>query len=485
MTLARPADQDIVVVGATGDLAARKLLPALYNLEIEGLLPEHGDVIGVAPLDWNDEQFRAHAADAIKSFSRNRFEARRFAAFAARLKFVALAPDGDLQPLRAVAGRPERLLYLAVPASAFTALARSLGAAGLAAGTKLVIEKPFGHDSESATQLNATLHEILPEDRIYRIDHYLGKETVQNLLVFRFGNSVFERLWNRDMISRVEITVAESLGVEQRGAFYEETGAIRDIVQNHMFQLLAVTAMEPPISFAAEAIRNEKVKVLDAMHPVDPGDVVRGQYAAGSIGGERVPGYREEEGVDPTSEVETFAAMRLHIDSWRWAGVPFLLRTGKRLAARDTRVVLTFHDAPLHLFRAVGLHALDSNRLVIRVQPDEGISFTFVAKRPGPEVTTQLVGMDFSYEGSFRASTPEAYERLLHDALSGDHTLFIREDEVERGWQVVQPVLDEPPPINMYPAGSWGPGAANRIAHPGHWHDGSAGDPRSPSGRRS
>ncbi len=484
MTLLRPADQDIVVVGATGDLAARKLLPALYNLEIEGLLPAGGNVIGVAPFDWSDERFRAHAADAIRSHSRSRFDARRFAAFAARLRFVPVGPDGDLRPLRAAAERPERLLYLAVPASAFTTLARSLGAAGLAAGTKLVIEKPFGHDVGSATQLNAVLHEILPEERIYRIDHYLGKETVQNLLVFRFGNSVFERVWNRDMVARVEITVAESLGVEQRGGFYEETGAVRDIVQNHMFQLLAVTAMEPPISFAAEAIRNEKVKVLDALHPVDPGDVVRGQYEAGSIDGEPVPGYRQEEGVAPGSEVETFAALRLHIDSWRWAGVPFLLRTGKRLAVRDTRVVLSFREAPLHLFRAVGLHSLDSNRLVIRVQPDEGISLTFVAKRPGPEVTTQLVGMDFTYEGSFKASTPEAYERLLHDALSGDHTLFIREDEVERGWQVVQPVLDRPPPVRMYAAGSWGPAAANRIARPGHWHDGPTGDPRGVAARR-
>ena len=484
MTLRRPADQDIVVVGATGDLAARKLLPALYNLDIEGLLPERGDVIGVAPMDWDDERFRSHAEEAIRSFSRSRLEPRRFAAFAARLRFVPIGPDGDLAPLRAAAGRPERLLYLAVPASAFTSLARALGAAGLAVGTKLVIEKPFGHDVDSATRLNADLHEILPEERIYRIDHYLGKETVQNLLVFRFGNSVFERVWNRDAISRVEITVAESLGVEHRGAFYEETGAIRDIVQNHMFQLLAVTAMEPPISFAAEAIRNEKVKVLDALHPVIPGDVVRGQYAAGSVDGEAVPGYRDEEGVDPASGVETFAALRLQIDSWRWAGVPFLLRTGKRLAVRDTRMVLSFREAPLHLFRAVGLRALDSNRLVIRVQPDEGISITFVAKRPGPEVTTQPVEMDFSYEGSFKASTPEAYERLLHDALSADHTLFIREDEVERGWQVVQPVLDQPPPIRMYPAGSWGPAAAGRIARPGHWHDGSSGEPRTVSGRR-
>ena len=483
MTLQRPAEQDIVVVGATGDLAARKLLPALYNLDVEGLLPERGDVIGVAPFDWDDERFRAHAEEAITSFSRSRIDARRFAAFAARLRFVPVGAAGDLGPLKAAAARPQRLLYLAVPASAFASLARGLGAAGLADGTKLVIEKPFGHDVASATQLNAVLHEVLPEDRIYRIDHYLGKETVQNLLVFRFGNSVFERVWDRDAIARVEITVAESLGVEQRGHFYEETGAIRDIVQNHMFQLLAVTAMEPPNSFAPEAIRNEKVKVLDALHPLDPADVVRGQYTSGTVDGEAVPGYREEEGVDPASQVETFAALRLQIDSWRWAGVPFLLRTGKRLAVRDTRVVLTFREAPLHLFREVGVHAMDSNRLVVRVQPDEGISITFVAKRPGPEVDTQPVEMDFRYEGSFKASTPEAYERLLHDALSGDHTLFIREDEVERGWQAVEPVLEHPPAIEMYPAGSWGPAAADRIARPGHWHDGPSAEPRAVADR--
>ena len=471
MSLRTPPEQDIVIVGATGDLAARKLLPALYNLDVEGLLPTAGDVIGVAPLDWNDDRFRAHAEEAIQSFSRTGIDKRRFARFAQRLRFVPIQADDDLRPLVSVAGRPLRLVYLAVPASAFATLATSISTAGLAAGTKLVIEKPFGHDAASATRLNATLHGALPEERIYRIDHYMGKETVQNLLVFRFGNSIFERVWNRDAVSRVEISVAETLGVEQRGRFYEETGAIRDIVQNHLFQLLAVTAMEPPISFAPEALRNAKVEVLDALQPADPRYVVRGQYAAGSIDGEVVSGYREEDGVDPASQTETFAALRLHIDSWRWAGVPFLLRTGKRLAVRDTRVVLTFRQAPLHLFRGIGLDRLDSNRLVIRIQPDEGISVSFVAKRPGPEVTTLPVEMDFSYEGSFKSSPPEAYERLLHDALSGDHTLFIREDEVERGWQVVQPVLDRPPPVEMYPAGSWGPAAADRIPRPGHWHN--------------
>ncbi len=471
MSLHTPPDQDIVIVGATGDLAARKLLPALYNLEVEGLLPKAGDLIGVAPMAWDDDRFRAHAEQAIRSYSRTGLDRRSFARFAQRLRFVAIQGDDNLLPLALAAQRSLRLVYLAVPASAFGTLAAAISAAGLAPGTKLVIEKPFGHDAASATQLNLTLHEALPEERIYRIDHYLGKETVQNLLVFRFGNSIFERVWNRDAIARVEITVAETLGVEQRGRFYEETGAIRDIVQNHLFQLLAVTAMEPPSSFAPEALRNAKVAVLDALQPADPHHVVRGQYAAGRIDGEAVPAYREEDGVDPKSQTETFAALRLHIDSWRWAGVPFLLRTGKRLATRDTRVVLTFRQAPLHLFKGIGVDRLDSNRLVIRIQPDEGISVSFVAKRPGPEVTTLPVEMDFSYEGSFKSTPPEAYERLLHDALSGDHTLFIREDEVERGWKVVQPVLDRPPPVAPYAAGSWGPEAATRIPRPGHWHN--------------
>jgi glucose-6-phosphate 1-dehydrogenase len=311
----------------------------------------------------------------------------------------------------------------------------------------------------------------MPEEKVFRIDHYLGKETVQNLLVFRFGNSLFERVWSRDAIARVEITVAESIGVEQRGKLYEEIGAIRDIVQNHMFQVLALIAMEPPISFEAEALRNEKVKVLRAIHPIEPRNVVRGQYAAGTIEGKPVAAYRSEPGVSPESTTETFAALRLHLDAWRWSGVPFLLRTGKRLARRDTRVVIVFHDVPLRLFREVGVHQMESNRLVVRIQPDEGIALSFSAKQPGPEVAAQSVEMNFSYDAAFRTSPPEAYERLLHDALDGDHTLFIREDEVERGWAAVQPILDNPPPITFYEAGSWGPHEAKRIAAPGHWHD--------------
>ncbi len=476
MGLRQPPDQDVVVFGATGDLSARKLLPALFNLSAEGLLPRHGDIVGAAPVELDRAGFVDFARESVRSYSRTKPTPASLDAFARRLRFVALDPKANLRDLRAALKRERRLIYLAVPPSAFTSLITAIGASDLAEETSLIIEKPFGHDLKSARTLNDTIHTVLPEERIFRIDHYLGKETLQNLLIFRFGNSVFERVWDRDAIARVEITVAESLGVEQRGAFYEQTGAIRDIVQNHLFQVLAITAMEPPISFDAESIRNEKVKVLRALKPINPDEVVRGQYAAGTIDGERVPGYRREHGVDPHSTTETYAAMRLCIDSWRWSGVPFFVRTGKRMAERDTRIVLTFRDVPLHLFEQTGVDAVDTNRLVVRVQPNEGISVTFVAKVPGPEVNIQGVKMSFNYDSSFKTSPPEAYERLLHDALLGDHTLFIRQDEVERGWTVVQPVLDSPPPIVTYRAGSWGPKQADDLVKPLHWHNADAGD---------
>jgi glucose-6-phosphate 1-dehydrogenase len=470
MQLRPPADQDIVVFGASGDLASRKLLPALYNLCAENLLPEQGDVVGTAPVDWTDDDFRKHAHDAVATFSRTGLDEQAWTRFAPRLRFVPMVQGRGLQDLRAALHREQRLVYLAVPSSAFVELVHDIGDAGLAPGTSLIIEKPFGHDLRSAHELNSALHEVLPEERIFRIDHYLGKETVQNLLVFRFGNAIFERIWNRDSIDRVEISVAESIGVDGRGRFYEETGALRDIVQNHLFQVLAVVGMEAPICFEAEAIRNEKVKLLRAVQPIHPHNVVRGQYTAGHIDGQEVCGYRQEPGVGPDSTTETFAGLRVHIDTWRWSGVPFLLRTGKRLRRRDTRVVVAFRDVPLHFFQGLTVDSVESNRLVIRIQPDEGISLSFVAKQPGPEVTTQTVRMDFSYGASFKTSPPEAYERLLHDALEGDHTLFIREDEVERGWQIIDPVLQNPSPVLPYAAGSWGPDQADALAEPSHWH---------------
>ena len=471
MTLAPPPDQDIIVVGASGDLAQRKLIPALYNLHAENLLPSAATIVGVAPVTWDDSQFVEHARQAVREFSRTGIDDTTFGAFSKRLRFCALGQDGGFTGLSRVSGNDHRLFYLAVPPSAFGELIDEIGDAKLADGASIVIEKPFGHDRASAHALTQALHKLVPEERIYRIDHYLGKETVQNLLIFRFGNSMFERIWNRDAVARVEITVAEALGVETRGHLYEEIGAIRDIVQNHMFQVLALTAMEPPVSFEAEAIRNEKVKVLQSIHPLDPRDVVRGQYKDGTVEGQRVCAYREEQGVSAESVTETFAAMRLHLDTWRWSGVPFLLRTGKRLRKRDSRIVVIFHDVPLRLFSEVGVHRVDTNRLVIRIQPDEGIAVRFVAKQPGPDMRMQPVDMNFSYGESFKVSPPEAYERLLHDAMDGDHTLFIREDEVERGWAAVDRVLASPPPMSFYEAGSWGPPEADRIPAPGHWHN--------------
>jgi glucose-6-phosphate 1-dehydrogenase len=468
MTLRRPEDQDIIVVGASGDLAARKLIPALYNLEAHDLLPEHGDVIGYAVADWDDAAFVEHAREAVREQSRTGIDGAVFERFATRLHFVPVSAGIDA--LRERSTQSRRVAYLAVPPSAFGGLIKEVGDKGFGEGTSVIIEKPFGHDGASAAQLNKELHAVFPEERIYRIDHYLGKETVQNLLVFRFGNSIFERIWNRDSIQQVEITVAEDLGVELRGKFYEETGAIRDIVQNHIFQVLSLVAMEPPISFSAQALRNEKVKVLRAVHALGPENVVRGQYTAGTIDGEPVPGYRDEPGVARESTVETFAAMKIMLDSWRWAGIPFLIRTGKRMARRETTVVVSFHTVPLHLFQEAAAD-IDHNRLIIRIQPDEGMDLTLTAKEPGPQIVTKAVHMSFSYADSFMTSPPEAYERLLHDVLSGDHTLFISEEEVDAGWAVVDPVLANPPPIRFYPAGSWGPSETMQLKGSCKWHE--------------
>lgn len=469
MSLDPPAPQDIVIVGASGDLSRRKLLPALYNLAAADLLPRRGSIIGLAPSDLDDESFREFARESIEQFSRIGLEEKLWAGLASRLTFVRLDEDG-YQRLAERAGESERLVYLAVPPSAVPGIVRNLSGAGLAPGTRLVVEKPFGRDLASARELNSTIHGIFDESQVFRIDHYLGKETVQNILVFRFGNAVFERVWNRDAIDHMQITVAESIGVEGRGGFYEEAGALRDIVQNHVFQVLSLLTMEPPVSLTPEALRDEKAKVFRAMQPLDPVRTVRGQYGGGTIDGETVPGYREEPGVAPDSATETFFAARVEIDSWRWAGVPFYLRTGKRLPRRSTEVSIVFRDAPLPFFEGSGVQKLEPNHLTLRIQPEEGINFSFVAKQPGPEVRVQPVSMDFSYRDSFMTEPTEAYERLLHDAMDGDHTLFAREDSVERGWMAVQPALENPAPICAYPAGSWGPPEADKLIAPRTWH---------------
>jgi glucose-6-phosphate 1-dehydrogenase len=326
--------------------------------------------------------------------------------------------------------------------------------------SRIVVEKPFGDSLESARRLSDTVHDVFDEGQLFRIDHYLGKETVQNLVVFRFANSVWERLWNRDAIDHVQVTVAEAIGVEGRAGYYEKAGAIRDLLQNHMLQALTFLAMEPPRSLEADAFRDEQVKLLRTIRPIDPSDVVRGQYE----------GYREEEGVDPNSSTETYIAARLWIDNWRWEDVPFYLRHGKRLAERDSEITVIFRRAPDYLFAAQGIESVPPNHLTIRVQPDEGISLAFQAKKPGPGYELQTVRMDFDYDRSFDHASAEAYERLLHDAMCGDHTLFPREDAVERSWEIVEPILDTDTPLFDYPPGSWGPSEADELIAPHRWH---------------
>ncbi len=480
MQLKTPEPQAIVVFGASGDLTRRKILPALYNLAAEGLLLDRHVIVGYAWADWDDRAFRDHARGSVEEFSRTGLDPAVWERFEPALHFVSGKFD-DPSGIAALCSRltrfdgargteNSRLYYLATPPSAFPVivnrLGRSPGGPGRADRTRIVIEKPFGHDLESARELNDIVHSVFAEPQVFRIDHYLGKETVQNLMVFRFANSLWERVWNRDAIDHIQFTVAESIGVEGRGAYYEEAGALRDLVENHMLQVLAFLTMEPPRSLEPEAFRDEKVKLLRAMHPLRPSDLVRGQYAVGPAGS----GYREEPNVAPESTTETFAAVKLHIDNWRWQSVPMYLRHGKRLPERNSEVTVVFRDAPSYLFEDIGVAALPPDHIIIRIQPDEGISLSFQAKQPGAGIDLQEVEMDFEYGESFKTKPAEAYERLLHDAMLGDHTLFTREDGVERSWQIVAPVLENPGPISDYPAGTWGPKAADDLIAPRRWH---------------
>ncbi len=471
----------LTIFGASGDLAARKLLPALHALDRDDLLDEGTSVIGVARRDWDDAAFRALMTAAVREYAGDEFDERLWSSFLERMTYRRVVTADDYTALaehiRTVAEPlgPDvaRVYYLAIPPSGFGPVAASLRAVGLLDGAaagrdRMVVEKPFGHDLESARELNRALQSVAPEKALYRIDHYLGKETVQNLLVFRFANGMFEPLWNARHVDHVQITVAESLGTGGRAGYYEEAGALRDMVQNHLFHVLALVAMEPPVEFGPDAVRDEKVKVLRALRPVDPARVgemcVRGQYTRGAPLGDEIPGYLEADSVALGSRVETFVALDVRIDNWRWSGVPFYVRTGKALPRRSSEVAIHFKPVPHSLFAG----HLEPNVLSVRIQPDEGMALRFQTKVPGPEMASVPVTMEFRYGTSFGESPPEAYERLLLDALLGDGTLFTRSDEVEASWRwcsALRAAWDDsdvatPEP---YEAGTWGPSGADAM----------------------
>jgi glucose-6-phosphate 1-dehydrogenase len=472
----------MVIFGAAGDLTKRKLLPALYNLRREGLLPEAFAVLGVAAREMDSEKYRQMQRAEFGETLGGDVDRAAWDWLEQRLYFCR-GDFGDEGTYRRVLEALEpvgeecrtagnALFYLATPPSFFADVVGRLGAAGMTdeqddrRWRRVVIEKPFGHDLDSARALNRDLRRVLREDQIYRIDHYLGKETVQNIMVLRFANGIFEPIWNRRYVDHVQISVSETLGVEHRGRYYEEAGALRDMVPNHLFQLLALIAMEPPTSFEADAVRGEKAKILQAIQPLSPEEVltrtVRGQYGEGTLDGGKVPAYRSEPKVAPDSRTETFVALRLQIDNWRWADVPFYLRVGKRLPARVTEIVIQFKRAPFILFRKTPVDHLRPNQLVLRIQPSEAISLSFGAKVPGPVMRMGDVDMEFCYEDYFGGSPATGYETLLYDCMKGDATLFQRGDNVESAWRVVSPILDvwsalPPRTFPNYAAGTWGP----------------------------
>src|SRR5438876_6843405 len=477
----------MVIFGAAGDLTKRKLIPALYNLKKGDLLSDNFAVIGVARAELNDEEFRRRLRDDMKDFATDKVDEKVWKWLEERLYYFSgnFTDDQTFTRLRELLEKTDQerqaegnyFFYLATAPEYFAPVVEKLGAVDLTREEdshwrRVVIEKPFGRNLESAKKLNQEIKQVLNEDQIYRIDHYLGKETVQNILVFRFGNGIFEPIWNRRYIQCVQITAAEKVGVEQRGGYYENAGALRDMVPNHLLQLVTLTAMEPPISFDADAVRDEQTKILHAIQCPAPEEAgrrtVRSQYDAGEIDGQRVPGYRSEPNVAKDSSIETFVALKLLIDNWRWADVPFYLRTGKRLKARDTEIAIQFKRAPFVLFRKTGIEELTSNRLVLHIQPDEGISLRFGAKVPGSVMSIGAVDMDFEYEDYFGDTPSTGYERLLHDCMMGDATLFQRADQVEAGWSVVAPIQAawrkmQSPAFPNYKAGSWGPKEADEL----------------------
>jgi glucose-6-phosphate 1-dehydrogenase len=455
-------------------------MPALYALMVRRLLPPRFAVVGVARTEGDDDYFRGEMKEAVQKYARDEFREDIWDELAQNMHYVAtdFADEGGEERLQALLAQCDeernlggnRVYYLAVPPGVFPVIVEALGQRRSASGwTRLIVEKPFGHDLASARELNQMLRQHFEEEEIFRIDHYLGKETVQNMNALRFANGIFEPIWNRQFIDHVQITVAESIGIEARAGYYERAGAIRDIFQNHLLQLLALTAMEPPIDFTAESVRNEKVKVLKALHTPGPKSVVRGQYGRGFVEGEEVVGYREEEGVAPDSVTETFVAAKLYVDNWRWADTPFYVRMGKRLARRETTIAIQFKRAPHPPFAETTAEGLRPNVLLVHVQPDEGVSLAIGAKVPGQGMTIRTVHMDFLYGGAFRTGMPEAYERLILDTMLGDGTLFTRADEVEEQWLLVDAIVAawqrDRPSFPNYAAGTWGPPSADDLLH--------------------
>jgi glucose-6-phosphate 1-dehydrogenase len=480
----------LVIFGATGDLAHRKLLPALYNLAHEGSLPERFELVGVSRSDHPDENFQQMARESIERFSRRQPDSAVLDGLVSGMRYVPGAFDDDdvysqlhqvLGEFDERAGTPmNRVFYLSTAPQFFPVISQKLGDAGLdhtgKAEVRVVIEKPFGYDLASARKLNEEVLSIFDESQVFRIDHYLGKETVQNLMALRFANALFEPVWNRNFIDHVEITAAEDIGIGGRAGYYEGAGALRDLVQNHMLQLLALLTMEPPASFEANRLRDEKLKVLEAIVPPTLDQVkdmaLRAQYGPGVVAGDKVPGYRGEEGVADDSRTETYAALRLHVSNWRWAGVPFYLRTGKRLARKVTEIAVTLKPVPHLAFQSQGSVGVQANQIILTVQPDEGVSVSLGAKIPGPRMRIRPVNMEFRYGTSFLSESPEAYERLILDAMRGDATLFTRNDEIEALWGIIDPILtawheDTESPIAEYPAGSQGPEEATALLDQG------------------